>query len=227
MGILAAIAALLLALLVVNLAWRWGSRRFQLPCPTWLAWGLEGPIMTRLFGTRSTLDRLDLRPGQRVLEIGCGPGRLLLPAARRISPGGEAVGVDIQPGMIERLEVAARAEGLANVRGIAADATTIELPAASFDVVLIALTLGEIPRREVALRRAYDLLKPGGVLAITELFPDPHFVSRRTVRRLAEDEGFRHAATRGNALFFTASFIKPVQAGGKFRAVIPLRAEAH
>lgn len=165
--------------------------------------------MTRLFGTRSSLDRVDLRPWQRVLEIGCGPGRLLFPAARRISPGGEAVGVDIQAGMIERLVAAARADGLENVSGIVADATTMEVAAASFDVVLIALTLGEIPRREIVLQLAYEVLKPGGVLAITELFPDPHFVSRRTIRRLAEEAGFRHAATRGNALFFTASFSKP------------------
>lgn len=219
--LLAAIAALLLALLVVGLAWRWGSRRFQLPCPTWLAWGLEGRIMSWLFGTRSSLDRVDLRPGQRVLEIGCGPGRLLLPVARRILPGGEAVGVDIQAGMIERLVAAARADGLENVSGIVADATTMEVAAASFDVVLIALTLGEIPRREIVLQRAYEVLKRGGVLAITELFPDPHFVSRRTARRLAEEAGFRHVATRGNAGFFTASFIKPVDSAGSPRSNHP------
>jgi len=51
-----------------------------------------------LLGTYTTLDRIGLQPGQRILEIGAGNGRLLIPAAMRILPGGEAVGLDILPG---------------------------------------------------------------------------------------------------------------------------------
>ncbi len=54
---------------------------------------------------------LGLRPGQRVLEVGPGPGKLLVPAARLVLPDGEAVGLELQPGMARRL--AARAERLA------------------------------------------------------------------------------------------------------------------
>ncbi len=100
-----------------NVAWRYLSRRRQLPCPTWLAWGLDNPISVWLYGTRSTLDLLDLQPGQRVLEIGPGPGRLLLPAARKVGPAGKAVGVDVQPGMIERLLDNAQRDELSNVEG--------------------------------------------------------------------------------------------------------------
>lgn len=208
-GSLTFVLALLALLVAANLAWRFASRRIQLPCPTWLAWGLESPLMARMLGTRSTLDRIDLKPGQRILEIGCGPGRLLLPSARRVLPLGEVVGVDVQPGMIRRMEARARAEGLANVGGIVADAAAMDLPAESFDVVLVALALGEIPHPDEALRRAFGVLRPGGMLAITELFPDPHFVPRSQVRRLAESAGFRHVATHGRALFFTSTFVRP------------------
>src|SRR5688500_4529899 len=47
------------------------------------------------------IDALDLQPGQRVLDIGCGSGPTTLELARRVAPGGEAVGADIAPAMIE------------------------------------------------------------------------------------------------------------------------------
>ena len=46
--------------------------------------------MNRLLGTDTTLNRIGLRPGQRVLEVGPGPGRLLLRAAQQVLPGGDA-----------------------------------------------------------------------------------------------------------------------------------------
>jgi ubiquinone/menaquinone biosynthesis C-methylase UbiE len=160
-----------------------------------------------MFGTQRTLERMSVRPGQRILEIGPGPGRLLLPVARQVSPGGEAVGVDIQPGMIAQLTARAADAGISNVIGIAGDAATMT-PPGQFDTVYIALALGEIPDRDAVLRRCFDVLKPGGVLSITEMLPDPHFVPQRTVRRLAEGAGFRHKATLGSSLSFTASFEK-------------------
>ena len=95
-----AIIGVVTLIVAVNITWRWMSRRRSLPCPSWLSWGLEGTFFAWLLRTESTLDRIDLKPGQRVLEIGPGPGRLILRAARRVLPGGEAVGVDIQAPMI-------------------------------------------------------------------------------------------------------------------------------
>ena len=67
---------------------------------------LDNPVLQRFNGTRIVVERLALRPGQRVLEIGPGPGRLLIPVAKRVLPDGEAVGIDIQPAMLERLSAA-------------------------------------------------------------------------------------------------------------------------
>ena len=109
--------------MVIHFAWRWGSRRWSLPCPTALAWTLESPLFQHLTGTETTLARLDLRPGLRILEIGPGPGRLLLPAAQPILPDGEAVGIDIQPGIVERLKVRAEKAGVINLTAILGEAT--------------------------------------------------------------------------------------------------------
>ena len=88
---------------VVYVSWRGASRKKSVPFPVSMAWMLESPWLQRLSGTNKILDRLGLRPGQRILEVGVGPGRLLIPAAKRIGPAGVAVGIDIQPGMIERV----------------------------------------------------------------------------------------------------------------------------
>jgi ubiquinone/menaquinone biosynthesis C-methylase UbiE len=198
----------LLALVGASLIWRWFSRRRSLPCPTWLSGLVEGPLMDRILDTQATLDRIGLKPGQRVLEVGPGPGRLLIPAARRVLPGGEVVGLDIQPGMIERLKARAAQTGVSNLTPILGDATRLHFPPESFDVIYFCTVLGEIPDRETALQQCYAALKPDGTLSITEIFPDPHYQSRATVQRLAEAAGFRLQALHGPWYFFTANFAK-------------------
>jgi ubiquinone/menaquinone biosynthesis C-methylase UbiE len=206
------IGGLIAGVILFFLAWQWASRVWPLPCPSVVGWALESPLYERITGTETTLSRIGLRPGQRVLEIGPGPGRILIPAARRILPGGEAVGIDIQPGMIERLRSRAAAAGVTNLAAMVGDATQPLVPAGSFDVVLLVTTLGEIPDRQAVLAQCYRVLKPGGVLSISEMLPDPHYQSKRTVQRLAEGAGFWLQSIRGGAWLYTANFVKPAEA---------------
>ncbi|MDX2136468.1 MAG: class I SAM-dependent methyltransferase [Chloroflexota bacterium] len=208
MRLLRSIGIFILLVVGVSLWWRRASRRRSLPCPTWLASGLESPVMDRVLGTRTTLDRIDLQPGQRGLEVGPGPGRLLIPAAKRVSPGGEVIGLDIQPGMVERLKARAAQAGVANLTAVEGDATQPHFPPGHFDVIWMCTVLGEIPDREAALRQCSTALKPGGRLSITEIFPDPHYQSDATVRRLAEGAGFSFREVQGPWYFFTANFVK-------------------
>ena len=192
-----------------TLGWRWASRRWSLPCPSLLAWALDNSLVEQSPLTLKTLDRIGFRPGDKVLEIGPGPGRLLIPAARRVMPGGEVVGIDIQPKMIERLEARAKAAEITNLTTILGDATQPHVPESSFDLAFLCTTLGEIPDRSAALAQCYRALKPAGRLSITELIPDPHYQSRSTVRRLAEGAGFRFLSIQGGWSFYTANFVKP------------------
>ena len=208
MRIFRILGAFVLVFVGANLWWRWASRHCSLPCPTWLASGLESPVMDRLLGTKTTLDRIGLQPGQHVLEIGTGPGRLLISAAKRVLPGGEVVGLDIQSGMIERLKVRAAGEGVSNLTTQLGDAAQPQFPPNSFDVVYLCTVLGEIPNRQAVLKECYAALKPGAVLSITEIFPDPHYQSRQIVQQMAEDAGFRKRDVQGVWYFFTANFVK-------------------
>ena len=209
LNIIGIFLALVAVFVAFNLVWRWASRRWSIPCPSSLAWFLENPILQRFNGTRITLNRLGLRPGLRVLELGPGPGRLLIPAAKRVQPDGEAVGIDIQPAMIQRLTARANQAGITNLRAIVGDAAQSHVPEASFDLVFLCAALGEIPDRAAALRQCYHALKPGGILSITEMFGDPHYQSRSVVRRLAESAGFRSQSVHGGWLLYTAGFSKP------------------
>jgi ubiquinone/menaquinone biosynthesis C-methylase UbiE len=189
-----AVGIVLGALIVVGafeLGWRWASRKWSLPCPSLLAWSLDNSLVQRSPLTLKTLDRIGFRAGQKVLEIGPGPGRLLIPAAKRVMPDGEVVGIDIQPKMIERLKKNVDKAGVTNLTVILGDATQPYVSETTFDLVFLCTTLGEIPDRSAALAQCYRALKPGGRLSITELILDPHYQSQSTVQRVAEGAGFR------------------------------------
>ncbi len=198
----------LLALLGFTLFWRWLSGRRSLPCPTWLAGLLENPYTNRFAGTEATLDRIGLRPGQRVLEVGPGPGRLLIPAARRVLPGGEVFGLDIQPGMLSRLQARAEQAGLSNLTMVLGDASRPNFPPGSFDIIYMVTVLGEIPDKQAALRECWAALRPGGRLSITEILPDPHYQAPGKVRQMAESAGFQFEASCGPLYFRTQNFTR-------------------
>jgi ubiquinone/menaquinone biosynthesis C-methylase UbiE len=198
-------------MVLIGVSWRYVSRIWVVPCPSIVGWALESPFYSRITGTEKTLHRIGMKPGQRILEIGPGPGRLLIPAAQRVLPGGVAVGIDIQPGMVQRLIDRAKKSHSANVTAILGDATKPIVQEASFDVAFLVTTLGEIPDRSAALAQCFRALKPGGILSVTEMLPDPHYQSKRTVRRLAEEVGFRLDAILGGVCLFTANFVKPTE----------------
>lgn len=194
---------------IIGIGWRWASRVWSLPCPSLVGWALQSNLYERLTGTEKTLQRIGLKAGQRVLEIGPGPGRILIPAAQRVSPEGQVVGIDIQPGMIERLKKRAESAGITNLTAILGDATEPIVPEASFDVVILVTTLGEIPDRQAALAQAFRALKSGGVLSVSEMLPDPHYQSKAKVKQLAESTGFQLRSVDGGSWLFTANFVKP------------------
>ena len=166
------VSTIIVTVIVVFVGWRLASRVWSLPCPSLVGWALESAFYGRITGTGKTLDRIGLKPGQRVLEVGPGPGRLLIPAARRVLPAGEVVGIDIQPGIVERLKERAKSANITNLTAILGDATQPIVPEASFDVAFLVTTLGEIPDRAGAIAQCFRALKSGGILSISEMLPD-------------------------------------------------------
>lgn len=187
---------LLAAFIAGNLYWRFLSRTTTAPCPTWLAWMLELSIGGKPAGSGMAIDMLDLHPGQRVADVGCGPGRLTLPIARGVGVGGEVVALDLQPGMLQRMQRRAEQAGLQNIRTIQGGAGEGLLPQDHFDRAILSTVLGEILDRERALREIRDALKPGGFLLIFEILGDPHYQFQSKVRQLAAGAGLRVGEVR-------------------------------
>src|SRR5262245_55267760 len=76
-----------------------------------------------------------LRPGMRVLDLGCGPGSLTLGLAQAVAPG-EAIGVDLQPSQVAQAQALSAARGGMNVRFEVADVYRLPFPDGSFDARL-------------------------------------------------------------------------------------------
>jgi ubiquinone/menaquinone biosynthesis C-methylase UbiE len=151
---------------------------------------------------------LGLQPGMKVLDAGCGPGRLAIPAAQAIGSQGELTALDLQSGMLARVQEKARTAGLSNIRFMQAGLGSGKLDKAYYDRAMLVTVLGEIPEQETALQEIYQALKPGGILSVTEVIFDPHFQSREAVLRVADRGGFRKVGFFGKSLAYTMHFEK-------------------
>jgi ubiquinone/menaquinone biosynthesis C-methylase UbiE len=174
------------------------------PCPASLSWIVHNPVRRRYM--RPILGRIGIRAGECVLELGPGPGAFTLDAARLTGPGGCLVAIDIQPEMIAQLERRVRAAGLANVETHVASAYDLPLADASVDRAFLITVLPEIPDRARALAELRRVLKPGGVLSLTEEFLDPDYLFACETIRLVEAAGLRLEQRVGNLWLYTLNF---------------------
>jgi ubiquinone/menaquinone biosynthesis C-methylase UbiE len=195
--------------IMVSLVWRLISNRKSLPCPSWLGWMVEmdNPF-TKTNRASVIIGLLGLEPGMKVLDAGCGPGRLSIPAAQAIGQQGELTALDIQPGMLAQVQEKARAAGLSNIRFVQAGLSEGKLEKDYYDRALLVTVLGEISQQEQALKEIYQALKPGGILSVTEVIFDPHFQSRKSVQQVAAKAGFSEVGFFGKRLAYTMHFEK-------------------
>jgi ubiquinone/menaquinone biosynthesis C-methylase UbiE len=139
-----AIAALIVLSLVVAIAlvWRWASW----PCPAWLVPLLENPYVEAVAGAKTILEKAGIRPGMRVLDAGCGPGRLTLPASMMVGPSGQIVAVDIQRRMLQMLKDRVEEKGLTNVELLLAGLGEGKPAPNQFDIALLVTALAHLSR---------------------------------------------------------------------------------
>jgi ubiquinone/menaquinone biosynthesis C-methylase UbiE len=118
---------------------------------------------------RGLVEELAVRPGERVLDVGCGRGAALIPLARAAGPTGTVLGIDLAPRMVEH--AARDTRDLPQVEVRVADATAPGLPPASYDVVASSLVLFFLPEPGAAVRTWAELLDTGGRLGVTTFGP--------------------------------------------------------
>lgn len=120
-----------------------------------------GPKFFSYFGEK-LVQYADLQKGSSVLDVACGRGAVLFPAADAVSPEGEVVGIDIASGMIEQIKQEILSRKIVNSRVIEMDAERLDFPNSEFDYVLCGLCLFFFPNLKGALEEFWRVLKPGG-----------------------------------------------------------------
>ena len=130
-------------------------------------------ILFRLAGLRmqayrsEVVNRLDLKPGDTVLELGCGTGLNFPLILEKVGQQGKIIGIDIAPGMLEMADQKARKNDWSNIELIESDLTLFDFPA-GVDAILSTGVFGYIPEYDQIIEKAYNALSSGGRIAILD-----------------------------------------------------------
>jgi ubiquinone/menaquinone biosynthesis C-methylase UbiE len=131
----------------------------------------DGPLaFWDRYGSR-TIERLELVPGNLVLDVGCGSGASAIPAAKKVGPHGRVIGVDLAERLLEMARAKGAAQKLQNIELRQADMEDLGYPDDSFDAVVCVFAIFFVPDMVKQVRELWRMVRPGGQLAITTWGP--------------------------------------------------------
>ena len=154
-----------------------------------------------------TIALAKIKKEHRVLELGCGAGRIILPLVRQF-PKISVVGVDLQAKMLKkcRNRILREAPG-SRIKLLKSDIRKLKPNSIGrFDRILVFTVLGEIPQPEQVVDKIKSMLEPGGLVSITEVLPDPCYVSQKKLLRLFNGAGFLLRDSFQNMVSYTCNF---------------------
>jgi SAM-dependent methyltransferase len=134
----------------------------------WLRGIPEGTIES-FAGTGNPFSLGELRSGEHVVDVGCGAGIDSLIAARKVAPGGEVIGVDMTPAMLEKAKASLAQTGLTNVEFRQGFGEALPIPDGWADVVISNGALNLMPDKAAALGEMARVLKSNGRLHIGDI----------------------------------------------------------
>jgi arsenite methyltransferase len=134
----------------------------------WLI-GIPEASIESFAGTGNPFSLGEFRPGERVVDVGCGAGIDSLIAAKKVGPDGRVIGVDMTPSMLEKAREAAKEVGLENVEFREGYAEALPVEDGWADVVISNGVLNLMPDKAAALAEMSRVLKPDGRLQIGDI----------------------------------------------------------
>jgi SAM-dependent methyltransferase len=140
--------------------------------PTWVANERRYDVMLAPFHS-ALMEAAAPRPGEHVLDVGCGLGTTTVDLAAAVRPGGAVTALDVSAVMVDRTEARAAEAGLDNVTGLVADAQMASLPDSHFDLVVSRMGLMFFDDPQGAFAHLRDAMVPGGRLASVCWQPPP------------------------------------------------------
>jgi len=166
---------------------------------------MEFLIRDRLRPPVKILQDAGLRPGQAILDFGCGPGGFSLAAAQIVGPAGRVYALDIHPLAIRSVERAAVRRSVQNL--IAVEGSADRFAEDTFDVVLLYDVLHDLPDGAAVLTEISRILKPNGFLSVRD-----HHLKEQALQEAVTSGGlfrsaghtrwsFRFEPSKGNTEF--------------------------
>jgi ubiquinone/menaquinone biosynthesis C-methylase UbiE len=140
-----------------------------------------------------------LKQGQKILEVGCGPGFFTIPASKIVGEKGVVYALDNHPLAIKRINEKVKKEGIDNIKTILADATKTGLPDESIDVAFLFGFVHHIKGMDDILSELYRVLKPDATLSI-EKTP---WLSKEKLITAVERNKFIYLGHQGRAFLFS------------------------
>ena len=157
----------------------------------------DGKLMAILRNPYKFLKAAGLKPGLKVLEIGCGPGAFTIPAAEIAGKDGFIYAVDIHPLAIKRVREKIAKSGIENIKPVLTDASNTGLSNQEIDLVFMFGMPHVAGGLTNVLSEIHRVLKPGGILSCEK--------SRRSVNKLImniENKGFVFTEKKDRILLF-------------------------
>ena len=159
----------------------------------------EAPERDQWQKPEEVIRMLKLKPGDAVADIGAGTGYFTRRIAQAVGPGGKALGLDIEPGMVKYMRKDAKSRGLENYRAHLVGPHDPQLSPASVDVVFICNTFHHLQERIAYLEKLVFALRPGGRVVVVDFYkwtlpmgpPPKGKLTQALVREEFQQAGYR------------------------------------
>jgi len=181
--------------------------------PYQMSWVLDLPGRGLIMSAKTVANRLPVSYSAKVLEIGPGSGYYSLEVAKKIVHGRLDI-LDIQQEMLDKCKQKLDLAGLKNYETHLGDGKTLPFEDNVFDAIYMVTVFGEIENRKDFLMEAARVLKPNGVLSITEHHPDPDFETSTNLQNSVESFGFKLVQKFGWYWAYTLNFFNCERNGG-------------
>ncbi|MFX1324016.1 MAG: class I SAM-dependent methyltransferase [Promethearchaeota archaeon] len=174
-------------------------RYYKFPAPSLMTRLIDNPIKRKYIQKPNKVaERMHLKPGMVIIEIGPGKGSYTKVIANDVLPNGKVFAIDIQESIINRLKKRIAKEGITNIFTRIDNAYNLSFEKESVDRVLMIACLPEIPDPIKALKELKRVLKSDGILSLSEMLPDPDYPRRKKEINWAEQTGFELNEQFGN-----------------------------
>jgi len=165
------------------------------------------PIRNIFLSPKQLIKRIELKEKSVVLEVGPGPGYFSIHVAEKLKSG-KLILADIQKEMLDYAKKRLERRNLKNTEYYLCNGQKFDFIDDVFDIIFMVTVLGEVENKEAYIKEFHRMLKPNGILSISELAGDPDKMSTDELRDIIEKHNFKFFNEYGSKNNFTINYMK-------------------